>query len=246
MSTPFMSSITAAATPSEFGAKRTSADSTVLPRWTQACRTLSGGSWWTLESRSIPVSPSRTISAVTPGDFPAKAVVVPPPESPPRTARPATTAASDGEDGEAGGDPEAARSEPLAPAAAGLRGRTLGHGGVGADLLHHPAAEPGRRLEPLDRLRQDQRRRAQALELAPALLAPGEVPFEVRRLGRVECSQQVGGEVVAPGVVARLAHASPSATRPLILSSPSLILPFTVPSGTLSIVAISVWLKPPK
>src|SRR6185369_5011025 len=44
MSTPFMSSITAAATPSEFGAKRTSADSTVLPRWTQACRTLSGGS----------------------------------------------------------------------------------------------------------------------------------------------------------------------------------------------------------
>ena len=37
-----------------------------------------------MESRSIPVSPSRTIFAVTPGDFPAKAVVVPPPESLPR------------------------------------------------------------------------------------------------------------------------------------------------------------------
>ena len=62
----------------------------------------------------------------------------------------------------------------------------------------------------------------------------------------LERPQHVGGDVLAPALVVRLAHANPSASSPRIFSRPSRIRPFTVPSGTPSIRAISDWLKPPK
>jgi len=66
--TPFMPSIVAVAVPSELGTKSAFAETTCLPRCTHACRTLPAGSWCRLARRSVPVSPSRTISAVTPGE----------------------------------------------------------------------------------------------------------------------------------------------------------------------------------
>ena len=103
-----------------------------------------------------------------------------------------------------------------------------------------------RRLDPLDRLGQQLHRRPQPLELGAALLAAGQVAFQLRRLARLQRAQQVGGDLVAPAVVSVLAHVSPSASSPRIFSRPSRILPFTVPSGTPSMPAISEWLKPPK
>src|SRR5262249_43162035 len=69
-STPLMSSMAASASPLVSGSKRTPADSTRPPRCTQAWRTSSEGSCSTLAIRSVPASPSRTISAVTPAPQP--------------------------------------------------------------------------------------------------------------------------------------------------------------------------------
>ena len=76
--------------------------------------------------------------------------------------------------------------------------------------------------------------------------AAREVALELGRLVGLERAEHVGGDVVAPALVLGLVHASPSASSPRIFSSPSRIRPFTVPSGTPSISAISEWLKPPK
>jgi hypothetical protein len=124
--------------------------------------------------------------------------------------------------------------------------------GVGAHLGHQPRAQLERRLGPLDALRQRVHRRRQPADLGLAALAALGVALQRRRLLGPERAQHVGGDLLLPALMARvahaglLAHASSSANSPRIFSKPNLMRPFTVPSGTPSIRAISDWLKPPK
>ena len=89
-------------------------------------------------------------------------------------------------------------------------------------------------------------KRAAAAADELALLAPRDMAFELSCFARLEGPQKVGRQIVAPAIVICLVHANPSASSPRIFSKPSRIRPFTVPSGTSSMVAISEWLKPPK
>ena len=73
--------------------------------------------------------------------------------------------------------------------------------------------------------------------LVPAVAVLGE---SVEQLERVE---REGDEIVPIGV---LAGHQASASLALILSIPRRIRPLIVPRGSLSISAISEWLKPPK
>ena len=98
----------------------------------------------------------------------------------------------------------------------------------------------------LDRFRQRLHRGRQPAQLLLAALAVGEVPLEVGDLIAVEGADRVGGDFLEATVVLVLVHASPSASSPRIFSKPNRIRPFTVPSGTFSMPAISDWLKPPK
>ena len=84
--------------------------------------------------------------------------------------------------------------------------------------------------------RQHFRRRAQALDLLLALAAPREMALERLALEVVQRAEEVRADVV---LVARVVgHATPSNSSRLILSRPSRILPFTVPTGSSSSSAI--------
>jgi hypothetical protein len=105
----------------------------------------------------------------------------------------------------------------------------------------------GGRLELRDRLPDHVDRRLQPAQLVAAVLAPLQVGLQRLGLLRFQRAEQVGGEVGAPApVLVDGAHEIPSASWVRIFSIPSRIRPLTVPSGMLSISAISEWLKPPK
>jgi hypothetical protein len=98
------------------------------------------------------------------------------------------------------------------------------------------AAEPGRRVELHNGAGQRLGRRAEALDLLLALRAPAQVTLERLALEVVQRAEEVGADVVPVATV--LAHATPSTSCRLIFSSPSLILPFTVPTGSFKSSAI--------
>ena len=120
--------------------------------------------------------------------------------------------------------------------------------------------EARRRLELLDRARQQVHGRLQPSQLDAAGLALGEMTFQLGSLAFLQGTERVRGQVAAVALVARglswvVAHryapgtsspGTPSARVALIFSRPRRIRPFTVPSGAPSISAISEWLKPPK
>ena len=102
--------------------------------------------------------------------------------------------------------------------------------GGGLELHHRPGQRLGGRPQPLD--------------LLLALAAAGQVALERVPLELVQRAEEVRADVV---LVARVvAHATPSTSWRLIFSSPSRILPFTVPTGSSSSSAICMCVKPPK
>lgn len=117
---------------------------------------------------------------------------------------------------------------------------------VGAHLRHQSLLQRGRRRLRIDRLGQGPHRGRQPAQLLLAALAALQVVLEVVDLAGVERAEREGDGFLEAAVVVVRVHANPSANSPRIFSNPSLIRPFTVPSGTFSILAISDWLKPPK
>ena len=108
-------------------------------------------------------------------------------------------------------------------------------------------------------------RRGHPAQALGADRAAGEMLDQGVALGWIESVEGVGREIVVPAVgmivvvvavclhvmVAHVVFSTPSgvidsAIWTLIFSRPSRMRPFTVPSGMLSISAISEWLKPPK
>ena len=81
------------------------------------------------------------------------------------------------------------------------------------------------------------------LELSGAAGAARRVGLDSPLVARLERVEREGDEIVPIGV---LAGHQASARVALILSIPRRIRPLTVPRGSLSISAISEWLKPPK
>src|SRR5262249_29212076 len=143
-------------------------------------------------------------------------------------------------------EPECRAQQPPAPAAASppfpgppRRSLLLLSLEVRVDLCHHPLAKLGRRLELLDRLAEDGDRRHERRALAAAARAARRVRLHLSRLVALERAQRVGDQFVPVGVSP---DHRPSARVALILSIPSRIRPLTVPSGSLSISAISEWL----
>ena len=105
--------------------------------------------------------------------------------------------------------------------------------------LHQRCLQPGRRLELLHGGRQRVRGRPQARELLLTLAAAAQVALERLALEIVQRTEEVRAHVVLmPHVIG---HATPSTSSRLILSRPSRIRPLTVPSGSSSNVAISLW-----
>src|SRR3954466_3750888 len=138
--------------------------------------------------------------------------------------------------------------EPAPPSVAGPRPlRSLPHirgpGDVAMHLGHDAPPRLGRSLHLLPRPRQNGYGRPQRLELTRASSTRGSVCLDRPSLAPVEPAERVGDQVISIRV---LAGHSPSASVALILSMPRRMRPFTVPSGSFSISAISEWLKPPK
>src|SRR5215213_2749262 len=107
------------------------------------------------------------------------------------------------------------------------------------DHLHQRCLQAGRRLELLHGPRQRVGRRAQPRELLLALAATAQVPLEGLALEVVQRAEEVRADVVLMPCV--IGHATPSTSCRLILSRPSRIRPFTVPSGSSISRAISFW-----
>src|SRR5262249_54262191 len=114
---------------------------------------------------------------------------------------------------------------------------------VCVDRRHHPLAELRRRLKLLPGLAENRARRGKGLELAGAARAARRGRLHFPRPIGLERAQRVGDQFVPVRV---FPDHRPSARFALILSIPRRIRPFTVPSGSFSISAISEWLKPPK
>ena len=115
-------------------------------------------------------------------------------------------------------------------------------------------------------LNQHQAEEARALEDAlRQLMLANQMPAPSRRESHSSAAQRARQKAIEAGrmaleviqrteevrayvvPVARVvAHATPSTSCRLIFSSPSLILPFTVPTGSCSSSAICVCVKPPK
>ena len=95
-----------------------------------------------------------------------------------------------------------------------------------------------------DRARKRLDRLVQPLELLLALLARHQMALEHLRLELGQRAEGVRADVL--GVVGMRAHAIAPASSRRSLSSPSRIRPFTVPTGSSSISAIWLCVKPPK
>ena len=108
---------------------------------------------------------------------------------------------------------------------------------------HDPVLELGRR----DHLRGGERKRVghalELFELAPARSAAGQVRDEALALVVGQPAQDVAADVVQ----ARAGHVAPApASSERIFFSPRRMRPLIVPTGVLSIDAISVCVNPPK
>src|SRR5439155_17187822 len=107
--------------------------------------------------------------------------------------------------------------------------------------------QPRRRCERRDRTRDRVRRHLQPRHLLRAALAARQVPLEHLDLGLGQGAQQIGADLLPIRLVSLLAHTpTTSPSWRLSFSRPSLILPFTVPTGISSISAICVCVNPPK
>src|SRR2546427_4772161 len=88
---------------------------------------------------------------------------------------------------------------------------------------------------------------AERLDIAPARRAVGEVRLEAGTLRRRQGAKRVRRRQLQPPVVG---HASPPASRPAreprSFSIPARMRVLTVPNGSCSSAAISVWVRPPK
>src|SRR5688572_6691245 len=97
------------------------------------------------------------------------------------------------------------------------------------------------------RPRQSLHRLGQPAQLLLAEVAPHQMALEHLRLERGQRSQRVRADALGLLRVDLVrTHAVTPASSRLNLSSPSRILPFTVPTGSSSISAIWLWVKPPK
>jgi len=143
-----------------------------------------------------------------------------------------------------------ASEKAAAPARLDRRlGAALGGGPQRGFLVHRPhqgGLQRRRRLDLRHRPRQRMRDRLEALHLRAAALAAGQVALQHLGLELGQRAQQVGAQVLLILLVTPHAHATASPSPSRILSSASRILPFTVPSGMLSMSAICECVKPPK
>src|SRR3954454_19891475 len=131
--------------------------------------------------------------------------------------------------------PEVGQPQPK-PLEQGLarRLRVLAHG------LHQGPLQRLRRRERLDPTRQGVDGQPELLDLVAALGTARHVPLELRLLGRLQGTEEVGADVV----VVHVAHSASSPISPYSCrgsySSRSRIRPLTVPTGMSSISAIFV------
>src|SRR5437764_2907495 len=110
---------------------------------------------------------------------------------------------------------------------------------LGPHGLHQRLLELRRRHHRLDRARQRLRRHPQLLEFVPATRARLEMTLEHLHLERRQGAQEIGAHVLLVLLMVP-AHAVAPVISLRIFSSPSRILPLTVPTGMSSISAICV------